>query len=71
MRGPCQLGAQDRWVKQRCYQRMADYRVSTTDPDATLMLTKHGPDMGYHTRLSGRWWQGPHHPGRLGDPDGA
>ena len=44
-----QLGAQDRRVKQRCYQRMADYRVSTTDPDATLMLTKHGPDMGYHT----------------------
>jgi hypothetical protein len=28
---------------------MADYRVSTTDPDANLMLTKHGPDMGYHT----------------------
>ena len=49
MRGPCQLGAQDRWVKQRCYQRMADYRVSTTDPDATLMLTKHGPEVGYHT----------------------
>jgi hypothetical protein len=44
-----QLGAQDRGVKQRCYQRMADYRVSTTDPDATLLLTKHGPDMGYHT----------------------
>ena len=28
---------------------MADLRVSTTDPDATLMLTKHGADMGYHT----------------------
>src|SRR2546430_14791316 len=28
---------------------MADLRVSTTDPDATLMLTKHGADMGSHT----------------------
>ncbi len=44
-----QLGAQDRSVTGRCYQRMADLRVSTTDPDATLMLTKHGADMGYHT----------------------
>src|SRR6266704_271246 len=44
-----QLGAQDRRVTGRCYQRMADLRVSTTDPDATLMLTKHGADMGYHT----------------------
>src|SRR6266700_3467696 len=26
-------GAQDRWVKGRSYQRMADYLVSTTDPD--------------------------------------
>jgi Transposase DDE domain len=44
-----QRGAQDRSVSGRCYQRMADLRVSTTDPDATLMLTKHGVDMGYHT----------------------
>jgi transposase len=44
-----QLGAQDRSVRHRCYQRMADLRVSTTDPDATLMLTKQGTDMGYHT----------------------
>jgi len=44
-----QLGAQDRRVTGRCYQRMADLRVSTTDADATLMLTKQGPDMGYHT----------------------
>lgn len=42
-------GAQDRRVTHRCYQRMADLRVSTTDPDATLMLTKQGADMGYHT----------------------
>ena len=44
-----QLGAQERSVTHRCYQRMADLRVSTTDPDATLMLTKGGADMGYHT----------------------
>jgi transposase len=44
-----EVGAQDRRVKGRCYQRMADLRMSTTDPDATLMLTKGGADMGYHT----------------------
>src|SRR3989440_4271092 len=44
-----QRGAQDRSVTGRSYQRMADLRVSTTDPDATLMLTKQGADMGYHT----------------------
>lgn len=44
-----EVGAQDRSVSGRCYQRMADLRVSTTDPDATLMPTKDGADMGYHT----------------------
>lgn len=44
-----QLGAQDRSVTGRCYQRVADLQVSTTDPDATLMLTKNGADLGYHT----------------------
>src|SRR5712691_881678 len=43
------LGAQDRKVTGRCYQRVADLQVSTTDPDATLMQTKHGVDLGYHT----------------------
>ena len=43
------LGAQDRSVTGRCYQRVADLQVSTTDPDATLMLTKNGADLGYHT----------------------
>jgi transposase len=43
------LGAQDRGVSSRCYQRMADLQVSTTDPDATLMQTKNGVDLGYHT----------------------
>jgi hypothetical protein len=44
-----QEGAQDRRVTSRGYQRMADLRVSTTDPDATLMPTKDGTDMGYRT----------------------
>ncbi len=44
-----QLGAQDRSATSRGYQRIADLRVSTTDPDATLMETKHGSDMGYRT----------------------
>ncbi len=43
------LGAQERSVTSRCYQRMADLQVSTTDPDATLMQTKNGVDLGYHT----------------------
>jgi IS5 family transposase len=43
------LGAQDRKVTGRGSQRVADLQVSTTDPDATLMQTKHGVDLGYHT----------------------
>ncbi len=30
------------------YQRTTDFRVSTTDPDATPMRTKHGTALGYH-----------------------
>src|SRR5260370_19555980 len=44
-----QLGAQDRSVSSKWYQRVADLRVSTTDPDASLMLTKDGAHVGYHT----------------------
>jgi len=44
-----QLGAQDRSVSSKWYQRVADLRVSTTDPDASLMLTKDGAHLGYHT----------------------
>ena len=44
-----QEGAQDRRVTSRGYHRIADLRVSTTDPDATLMPTKDGADMGYRT----------------------
>jgi len=42
-------GAQARAVTSRNYQRVADMLVSTTDPDATTMLTKGGLDLGYHT----------------------
>jgi len=31
------------------YQRIADLQVSRTDPDATLMQTKGGARLGYHT----------------------
>ena len=44
-----QAGAQDRRVTSRHYQRIADYQVSTTDPDATIMRSKGGVDLGYHT----------------------
>src|SRR5215207_2902645 len=30
------------------YRRTTDFRVSTTDPDATPMRTKHGTVLGYH-----------------------
>ena len=30
------------------YRRTTDFRVSTTDPDATPMRTKHGTALGYH-----------------------
>ena len=43
------LGAPDRRMKERSSQRIADLRVSTTDPDATLMETGKGCDMGYRT----------------------
>src|SRR5260221_3401058 len=49
LRIPWEVGAQDRSVSGRCYQRIADLQVSTTDPDATIMQTKHGVDLGYHT----------------------
>src|SRR5258708_10084970 len=44
-----EVGAQDRRVKGRTYQRIADLQVSTTDPDATIMHSKGGVDLGYHT----------------------
>ncbi|MFL5624855.1 MAG: IS1182 family transposase [Ktedonobacteraceae bacterium] len=44
-----QLGAQNRRMTTRGYQRLADLWVSTTDPDATRMETKTGSDMGYRT----------------------
>jgi transposase len=43
-------GQPDRTIIRSGYHRMADYKVSTTDPDATLMPTKgSGTHLGYHT----------------------
>jgi transposase len=44
-----QDGAQNRSVTGRCYQRVADFQMSTTDPDATIMLSKDGAHLGYQT----------------------
>jgi len=44
-----ELGAQNRSVTGRGSQRIADLRVSTTDPDATIMLHKDGSHLGYQT----------------------
>jgi transposase len=43
-------GCPDREVTHGSYQRVADFRISTTDPDATIMPTKgDGRHLGYHT----------------------
>ena len=43
-------GKPDREVMRGTYRRMADFVVSTTDPDATVMPTKgQGRHLGYHT----------------------
>ena len=45
-----QGGKPDRGVIRGTYRRMADFVVSTTDPDATVMPTKReGRHLGYHT----------------------
>ncbi len=45
-----QVGKPDREVIRGTYRRMADFVVSTTDPDATVMRTKgEGRHLGYHT----------------------
>lgn len=45
-----QAGQQQRDVTHGTYQRMADFLVSTTDPDATSMRLKGGGvHLGYHT----------------------
>jgi len=44
------VGKPDREVMRGTYRRMADFVVSTTDPDATVMPTKgEGRHLGYHT----------------------
>ncbi len=44
-----QWGVQDRSVSTYWYHRMADWHVSTTDPDASMMVTKGGSHLGYQT----------------------
>jgi Transposase DDE domain len=45
-----QVGKPNREVMRGTYRRMADFVVSTTDPDATVMPTKgEGRHLGYHT----------------------
>jgi hypothetical protein len=45
-----QVGKPDREVIRGTYRRMADFVISTTDPDATVMPTKgEGRHLGYHT----------------------
>ena len=43
------VGEPDREITRGTYQRRADFLVSTTDPDATLMQGKRGSHLGYHT----------------------
>ncbi len=44
------LGEPDRRIIRGKYRRMADFWVSTTDPDATMMNSKgEGTRLGYHT----------------------
>ena len=65
-------GRPDRRVIRGTYRRTADFRVSTTDPDATPLPLGDG-----HTtsRLPGplrrRWWEGADHPGGLGCSSGG
>jgi hypothetical protein len=45
-----EAGLPNREERHGSYRRVADYRVSTTDPDATIMPTKgQGFHLGYHT----------------------
>jgi transposase len=54
------------------YQRTADFKVSTTDPDATPMRLKGGgTHLGYHTRLRRRWRQSQDHSPGAGDAVGS
>jgi len=43
------VGEPNREITRGTYQRRADFLVSTTDPDATLMQGKGGSHLGYHT----------------------
>ncbi|MBO0782781.1 MAG: IS1182 family transposase [Ktedonobacteraceae bacterium] len=42
-------GAPDREIIRGTYQRQADFQISRTDPDATVMSLKNGSHLGYQT----------------------
>jgi hypothetical protein len=54
-------GAQARAVTSRCYQRVADLLVSTTDPDATHDADQRRAVSGLLHPLCRRWGESPHH----------
>ena len=63
-----QLGAQDRQHTSRCYQRMADLQVSTTDPGCDAHADEEWSGSGLSYPLCRRWRQSAHHSPRAGDP---
>jgi hypothetical protein len=67
-----QQGRPQREVIRGSYRRMADFVVSTTDPDATIMPDLWGgTPFGLPYSLRGGWGQVAYHPGRVGHPPGS
>jgi Transposase DDE domain len=67
-----QQGRPQREVIRGSYRRMADFVVSTTDPDATIMPDLWGgTPFGLPYSLRGGWGQVAYHPGRVGHPLGS
>lgn len=54
-------GAPDRSIRRWGYQRVSDFWVSTTDPDATLMR-QHGQGVKLRYRIYSGWRASPAHP---------
>lgn len=50
-------GRQDRDEIRGEYRRVSDYRVSATDPDASMMPCKAGLDVGYHDHYAVDGWK--------------
>ncbi len=65
-------GRQQREVLSGSYQRTADFRISTTDPDATPMRLKGGgTHLGYHTQDACGWRQTSDYSGGAGRARGG